>query len=78
MSDKTQDNVLNDFSSESSFSEQVEKPYLKKELLYVIDNNGGSADYSRNQVTFETVSLSNNGKWADLRMFSYLFLGLWF
>jgi hypothetical protein len=66
MSDKTQDNVSYDFSSESSFSEQAEKPYLKKELLYVIDNNG-SSDYSRNQVTFETVSLSNNGRWADYK-----------
>ena len=66
MSEKTQDNVSYDFSSESSFSNQAEKPYLKKELLYVIDNNG-STDYSRNQVTFETVSLSNNGRWADYR-----------
>ena len=67
MSDKTQDNVSYDWSSDSSFSEQTEKPYLTKELLYVIDNNGGASDYSRNEVTFETVSLSNNGKWTDYR-----------
>jgi hypothetical protein len=55
-----------DFSNDSEFSDLVDKPYLKKELLYVIDNNG-STDYSRNQVTFETVSLSNNGRWCDYR-----------
>ena len=44
----------------------AEKPYLSKEMLYVIDNNG-STNYSRNQVEFETISLSNNGKWCDYR-----------
>ena len=44
----------------------ADKPYLSKEMLYVIDNNG-STNYSRNQVEFETVSLSNNGKWCDYR-----------
>ena len=39
-------------------------PFLKKEMVYVIDNNG-SSNYSRNQVEFETLSLSNSGKWAD-------------
>jgi hypothetical protein len=66
MTEKTQDNMSFDFSNDSEFSDLVDKPFLKKELLYVIDNNG-STDYSRNQVTFETVSLSNNGRWCDYR-----------
>lgn len=51
-------------SSESGSKDQ--KPFLSKTLLHVIDNNG-SPNYSRNQVQFETISLSNNGKWADYR-----------
>jgi hypothetical protein len=66
MSEQSQDNLSYNFSSESSFSHQADKPYVKKELLYIIDNNG-SVDYSRNEVSFETVSLSNNGRWADYR-----------
>ena len=62
----TQDNVSYEYSMSSDSAEVAGKPYLKKELLYVIDNNG-SQDYSRNQVEFETVSLSNNGKWADYK-----------
>jgi hypothetical protein len=66
MSSPTQDNSNFGFAMSSDSGMQVDKPYLKKELLYVIDNNGGP-DYSRNQVQFETVSISNNGKWADYR-----------
>lgn len=62
----TQDNVSFDWSMSGESADVASKPYLKKELLYVIDNNG-SDDYSRNQVQFETVSLSNNGKWCDYR-----------
>ena len=61
----TQDNVSYDKSMELDGS-IADKPYLQKEMLYVIDNNG-STNYSRNQVEFETVSLSNNGKWCDYR-----------
>ena len=61
----TQDNVSYDKSMELDGS-IADKPYLSKEMLYVIDNNG-STNYSRNQVEFETVSLSNNGKWCDYR-----------
>ena len=50
----------------SSSSDFADKPFLRKELIYVIDNNG-SNDYSRNEVTFETVSISNNGKWSDYK-----------
>jgi hypothetical protein len=66
MSSPTQDNTNFGYAMSSASGMQVDKPYLKKELLYVIDNNG-SSDYSRNQVQFETVAISNNGKWADYR-----------
>ena len=59
----TQDNVSYDRSLKLDGS-IADKPYLQKEMLYVIDNNG-STNYSRNQVEFETISLSNNGKWCD-------------
>jgi hypothetical protein len=63
---ESQDTVSYSSALSNEHSQPVEKPYLKKELLYVIDNNG-SDDYSRNQVQFETVSISNNGKWADYK-----------
>ena len=61
----TGDNVSYDKSMELDGA-IAEKPYLSKEMIYVIDNNG-STNYSRNQVEFETISLSNNGKWCDYR-----------
>ena len=61
----TQDNVSYDKSMELDGS-IADKPYLQKEMVYVIDNNS-STNYSRNQVEFETISLSNNGKWCDYR-----------
>ena len=62
----TADNVSFDWSMSSESSDFADRPYLTKELLYVIDNNG-SPNYSRNQVQFETIALSNNGKWCDYR-----------
>ena len=62
----TQDNVNFDNAMSNDSSEFAEKPFLQKELNYVIDNNG-SNDYSRNQIVFETISISNNGKWADYK-----------
>ena len=62
----TADNVSYAWSSSSESSDVADKPYLTKELLYVIDNNG-SKNYSRNQVQFETIALSNNGKWCDYK-----------
>lgn len=62
----TADNVSYTWSSSSESSDVADKPYLTKELLYVIDNNG-SKNYSRNQVQFETIALSNNGKWCDYK-----------
>jgi hypothetical protein len=61
----TQDNVSYEWSKSLESSKVAEKPYLKKELLYVI-NQGGN-DFSSNQVNFETTSLSNNGKFCDYR-----------
>ena len=63
---ESQDSVSYASSLSNENAHQETKPYLKKELLYVIDNNG-STDYSRNQVQFETVSISNNGKFADYK-----------
>jgi hypothetical protein len=62
----TQDNVMFEQAMSDYTSEFAEKPFLHKELQYVIDNNG-SDDYSRNQLIFETISISNNGKFADYR-----------
>ena len=62
----TADNVSYNWSTSSKSSDVASKPYLSKELLYVIDNNG-SSNYSRNQVQFETVALSNNGRWCDYK-----------
>ena len=61
----TQDNVSYNKSLKLDGS-IADKPYLQKEMVYVIDNNS-STNYSRNQVEFETISLSNNGKWCDYR-----------
>jgi len=62
----TQDNVMFDQALSDYTSEFAEKPFLHKEFQYVIDNNG-SDDYSRNQLIFETISISNNGKFADYK-----------
>lgn len=59
----TQDNVSYEKSAQLN-GDIAEKPYLTKELLYVIDNNN-STSYSRNTVEFETIAMSNNGKWCD-------------
>ena len=62
----TKDNVVYDFSDGNEMSEIASKPFLKKELIYIIDQNG-SNDYSRNQVVFETLSIANNGRYADYK-----------
>ena len=63
---ETKDNVVFDFSDGNAMSEIASKPFLKKELIYIIDQNG-SNDYSRNQVVFETLSIANNGRYADYK-----------
>lgn len=64
MTSTTQDNVIFTDSLSNSSEEIDPKPFLQKELVYVIDQNG-SNEYNRNQVLFETAVISNNGKWAD-------------
>lgn len=59
----TVDNVLYD-SSLGHDGESSVKPFLSKETIYVIDENG-SSDYSRNQIVFNTISISNNGRYSD-------------
>ena len=62
----SQDLVTYGWNMSSESGSKQEQPFLSKQLLHVIDNNG-SPNYSRNQVQFETISLSNNGKWSDYR-----------
>jgi len=40
-------------------------PMLDKRMLYVNNNEGNSSSYSDNVVTFETMTLSNGGRWCD-------------
>ena len=54
------------YSMSNESGQSMPVPFLKKELLYQIDNNN-SVNYSRNQVQFETSSFSNSGKWFDFR-----------
>jgi len=42
-----------------------ETPFLKKEIIYILDQNQGS--YSGNQVNFDTSTISNSGKWASYK-----------
>lgn len=44
--------------------EKEQKPFLTKNLLNIIDQNG-SPDYQRNEVTFSTITWSANGRWVD-------------
>lgn len=41
-----------------------QKPFLKKEMIYITDQNS-SGNYSSSQIIFETSQLSNNGRWCD-------------
>lgn len=53
-------------SSMSDYSSQKEDHiFLEKHLQYITDNNNKS--YSRNQIDFDTITLSNNGRWCDYR-----------
>lgn len=38
------------------------KPFVEKDMLYVLDQNGGSYN---GQITFDTSSLSNSGRWQS-------------
>jgi hypothetical protein len=39
------------------------EPFLRRNRIYIIDQNNGS--YSNNQVILDTASISNSGQWAD-------------
>lgn len=53
----------------SGASQTVTEPFVKKEVLYVLDQNGGSS--YNGQVLIETSPIANSGKWADYQA-SYL------
>lgn len=44
--------------------EKEMKPFLSKNLMNIIDQNG-SSDYTRNEVTFSTITWSSNGRFLD-------------
>lgn len=53
-------------NSISNFSSEKEPHvFLEKDLQYITDSN--SRNYSRNEVTFDTVTLSNNGRFVDYK-----------
>ena len=56
------DNLLYEISSTT---EMTGEPFIKKEVVYVIDQNNGS--YSNNQIIMDLASVSNSGKWASWR-----------
>ena len=63
MSDtQTQDNIV--YENSMGDYTPTEKPFLKKDMVYVIDDNS-SSDYSRNQISWSTTSLSNSGRFID-------------
>ena len=47
----------------SSHSQMDGHEFIKKEIIYILDQNNGS--YSSNQIYFDTSSVSNSGKWAS-------------
>ena len=44
-------------------SEKEDHIFLNKDLQYIVDSN--SRNYTRNEVTFDSVTLSNNGRFTD-------------
>lgn len=52
------DNLLYEMAS---MSETTTEPFVKREVVYVLDQQQGNYN---TQITFETSSLSNSGKWA--------------
>jgi len=53
------------YSESMASSSSAKHIFLEKELSYITDSN--SKNYSRNQVDFETVTLSNGGRWVDYK-----------
>lgn len=54
------DNLLYEVSNSTELDGE---PFIRKDRIYVIDQNNSS--YSNNQVIMDTASISNSGKWAD-------------
>lgn len=51
-------NSMSDFSSQ-----REDHIFLEKKLQYISDNNNNN--YSRNQLDFDSITLSNSGRWID-------------
>ena len=47
----------------SNSTELDGEPFIRKDKVYIIDQNNSS--YTNNQVILDTASISNSGKWAD-------------
>lgn len=62
----TRDNVVYADTKNGDISKEASRPFLEKQIVYQIDDNGGP-NYSRNQITFNTTNFSNNGKWCDYK-----------
>lgn len=54
------DNLLYEVSNSTELHGE---PFIRKDRVYIIDQNNGS--YSNNQVILDTASISNSNKWAD-------------
>ena len=62
----SKDKSVYGYSMSNESADVAERPYIKKELLFIHDDNNG-IDYSMNQVNFSTQTFSNNGRWEDYR-----------
>jgi hypothetical protein len=51
------------FEKSNELADKDDVPFLKKEMVYIDDQN--QRNYSSNQVTIETTTLSNNGRYLD-------------
>jgi len=47
------------------------EPFVNRQVIYVIDQNGGAGNYASGQVQLDTTSLSNSGKYASYREASF-------
>jgi hypothetical protein len=54
------DNLLYEVSNSTELHTE---PFIRKDRVYIIDQNNGA--YSNNQVILDTASISNSNKWAD-------------
>jgi hypothetical protein len=58
------DSIIYETSIEQNMSDD-KSPFSKKQVVYINDSNSGN--YSSKQVTFESISLSNNGRYVDYK-----------